>query len=100
MGSHFYLRASRRRLRQPCRGGRTRAAVFEALRALGLRRITCVHDRPNWAAPLVDDWIEADSVAWSPPTLDAVRSQVSDLDGVMTYDDYSVIVAAHLAKGF
>ena len=78
-------------------GGVKRRPVLEALRALGLRRVTCLHDRPNWAAPLVDEWIEADSVTWSPATLDLVRSRVRDLDGVLTYDDYSVVVAAQLA---
>lgn len=78
-------------------GGVKRRRVLEALCALGLERITCLHDAPNWAAPYVDDWIVADSVHWSPETLDTVRAHGCRPDGVLTYDDYSVVAAAHLA---
>ena len=39
-----------------------RQPAFERLRSLGLRKIVCLHDAPNWAAPYVDDWIVADSI--------------------------------------
>ncbi len=78
-------------------GGVKRRRVIEALRALGLARITCLHDAPNWAAPFVDDWIEADPVTWDPGTTAVVRRRIGIPDGVLTYDDYSVVVAAQLA---
>lgn len=81
-------------------GGVKRRRVLESLRALGLRRITCLLERPNWAAPYVDDWVEADSVRPSTATVEKVRKEIGRPDGVFTYDDYSVIVAAHLAKSF
>jgi biotin carboxylase len=65
-------------------GGIKRRHVLEALRSLGLRRITCLHDGPSWAAPLVDDWIVADSVRPSEDTTRAVLAQIG-------------LVAAHLA---
>lgn len=81
-------------------GGVKRRRVLEALRGLGLRRITCLHDQQNWAAPYVDDWVIADSVTWSHATLEIVRRTIGRPDAVFTYDDYSVIVAAHLAAAF
>jgi biotin carboxylase len=75
-----------------------RQRVLHALRALGLGRITCVHDRPNWAAPYVDDWIYADPAHPSPATIDLVCACVSRPDGVFTYDDDSVVLAAHIAR--
>lgn len=81
-------------------GGVKRKAVLERVRALGLARITCLHDAVNWAAPYVDDWIEADSVRWSPSTATRVREAIGRPDAVWTYDDYSVVVAAELAAAF
>ena len=81
-------------------GGVKRQRVLAALRALGLGRITCLNDRPNWAARYVDDWIEADPVGPSEATIDRAISRLGRVDGVLTYDDYSTILAAHLAKAF
>lgn len=78
-------------------GGVKRRRVLAALRSLGLGRITCLHDEVNWARPLVDDWIVADSVRPSPATTALVRERIGAPDAVLTYDDYSVVVAAHLA---
>lgn len=81
-------------------GGVKRRRVMEALRALGLARITCLHDGANWAAPYVDDWIVADPVEPSVETVNLVRTRLPRVDGVWTYDDYSVVLAAHLARAF
>lgn len=79
-------------------GGVKRRPVLERVRSLGLARITCLHDTSNWARPYVDDWIDADSVRWSRATLDRVCASIGRPDAVWTYDDYSVIVAAELAR--
>ena len=79
-------------------GGVKRRRVIEALRSLGLGRITCLHNERNWADPYVDDWLEADSVRPSDETVKHVRARLPKLDGVYTYDDYSVIVAAALSE--
>ena len=81
-------------------GGIKRRRVIESLRGLGLRRITCLLEHPNWASPYVDDWVEADSVRPSLATFEKVQTQIGRPDGVFCYDDYSVIVAAHLAHAF
>ncbi len=82
-------------------GGVKRRAVLQALRALGLARIVCLHDEPNWAAPYVDDWILGDSVRPATETFAAVEAYFArhgfQPHGVLTYDEYSVVAAAHLA---
>lgn len=81
-------------------GGVKRRPVLERVRSLGLARISCLHDAPNWASPYVDEWIEADSVRWSPAIAARVREAIGRPDAVWTYDDYSVVVAAELAAVF
>ena len=81
-------------------GGPKRRRVLERLRALGLGRLTILHDQPNWAASYCDEWIAADSSRPSQQTVDTVRARIGRPDGVLTYDDYSVRVAAHLAQAF
>lgn len=83
-------------------GGEKRRRVVETLRALGLARVVCLNDARNWLSPWVDDWILADAVRPSNETLTKVDRYVAAhggarFDGVMTYDDYSVVVAASLA---
>lgn len=48
-------------------GGIKRRRVLESLRALGLRRITCLPEHSNWASPYVDVWVEADAYFDSGP---------------------------------
>ncbi len=82
-------------------GGVKRRAVFEKLRQLGLRRIVCLNDGPNWAAQYVDAWIEADPVRVSGDALDAVNRHMAvhgRFDGVMTVDDYSVVLTSHIVE--
>ena len=79
-------------------GGVKRLHVLQALRALGLDEIICLNDTVNWAAPLVDRWIEADPVKPSAATLRRVKRQAQGIDGVLTWDDYSVELAAAIAQ--
>ncbi len=82
-------------------GGVKRRAVFESMRRLGLGRITCVNEAPNWASPFVDAWIDADPVRPSGGALHAVAQHVASgarVDGVVTFDDYSVVLTAHLVE--
>ncbi|HBQ15908.1 MAG: ATP-grasp domain-containing protein [Sandaracinaceae bacterium] len=81
-------------------GGVKRRRVMEALCALGLGRITCLNDVVNWADAHVDDWILADPTRPSPSTAELVRSRIGRPDAVFTYDDYSVLLTAHLARAF
>lgn len=81
-------------------GGVKRFRVLSRIRGLGLARISCLNDATNWADPLVDDWVLADPVRPSDETASRVRRQVGTPDAVYTYDDYSVVAAAHLAKCF
>lgn len=84
-------------------GGSKRRAVLERLRSLGLRKVVCLNHERNWADPYVDDWILADAVhpgAGGEQALDRYLALHSDLrlDGIMTYDEYSVVLASHLAR--
>jgi len=79
-------------------GGIKRRPVMEALRALGLGRIICLHDERNWAKDFVDDWIDGDPVFPSEETLQMVKKRAGKLDAVYTYDDYSVILTAFLSE--
>lgn len=79
-------------------GGIKRRPVMEALHALGLGRITCLHDERNWAKNFVDDWIDGDPVYPSEETLQLVKRRAGKLDAVYTYDDYSVILTAFLSE--
>lgn len=81
-------------------GGVKRRRVLASLRALGLRRVTCLNDAVNWAEPYVDDWILADPVRPLDSTVALVHERIGRPDAVYTYDDYSVILAAHLASAF
>ena len=81
-------------------GGVKRRRVLARLRELGLERLTILHDAPNWAASYCDEWIDADSSRPAKATLDLVRARIGRPDGVLTYDDYSVRVAAQLAEAF
>ena len=56
-------------------GGIKRRPVMEALRALGLGRIICLHDERNWAKDFVDDWIDGDPVFPSEETLQMVKKR-------------------------
>ncbi|MGN6622679.1 MAG: ATP-grasp domain-containing protein, partial [Candidatus Nitrosocosmicus sp.] len=79
-------------------GGIKRRPVMEALRALGLGRIICLHYERNWAKDFVDDWIDGDPVFPSEETLQIVKKRAGKLDAVYTYDDYSVILTAFLSE--
>ncbi len=79
-------------------GGVKRLHVMQALRALGLAEIICLNDTTNWAAPLVDRWIEADPVRPSAATLARLKREARGIDGVLTWDDYSVELAATIAS--
>lgn len=81
-------------------GGVKRTPVLRAIRELGLGQLVCLMDSPNWAAPLVDRWLLADPVQVSEATLAQVEAMhaVQPFDGVFTYDDYSVVLAATIAR--
>lgn len=84
-------------------GGPKRKNVLTKLRSLGLERIVCLHDAPNWAASAVDEWILADSVHPNGDAIARVDAWLAErpgfrFDGVLTYDEYSVLVAAELAQ--
>lgn len=81
-------------------GGPKRRRVLERLRSLGLQRLTILHDQPNWAASYCDEWISADSARPSDRTVETIQARIGRPDGILTYDDYSVRVAAHLAAAF
>jgi len=59
-------------------GGIKRRPVMEALRALGLGRIICLHDERNWAKDFVDDWIDGDPVFPSEETLQMVKNALGN----------------------
>lgn len=81
-------------------GGLKRTPVMIALRSLGLGRISCLNDVPNWAAPFVDEFIEGSPVMLSRETTEAVLAlhRRAPFDGVFTFDEYSVTCAAQLAE--
>lgn len=83
-------------------GGAKRRPVLAKLRSLGLARIVCLNEERNWADAYVDDWICADAAHPTGETFARVddyleRHPEFRPHGVMTYDEYSVVLAAHLA---
>ena len=84
-------------------GGPKRRNVLQKLCSLGLERIVCLHDAPSWAAFAIDEWILGDSVHAGGDAIARVDAWMAErpgfrFDGVLTYDEYSVIVAAELAR--
>ena len=84
-------------------GGPKRRNVLAKLRSLGLARIVCLHDAPNWASFAIDEWILGDSMHVDGDGIARVESFLRarpgfGFDGVLTYDEYSVLVASTLAR--
>lgn len=81
-------------------GGVKRTPVLGAIRELGLAQVFCLMDSPNWAASLVDGWLVADPVQVTEATLAHVEAThaMQPFDAVFTYDDYSVVLAATIAR--
>lgn len=84
-------------------GGIKRRPVLEALRASGLRQLIILHDEVNWAKPYANRWIDAPSVGTGDAALTALfefqrTHPAIQINGVYTYDEYSVVVAARLAE--
>jgi biotin carboxylase len=84
-------------------GGPARGPVFERIRSLGLARVICLNDARNWAAPYIDDWILANPSDPAGGAVEAVRALLAGshapvFDGVVTFDEFCVQVAADLAE--
>lgn len=74
--------------------------MLTAIRRLGVGRVTCVGEGPNWAAPLVDDWVVVDPMRPVGDLPDKVRRHSGRPDAVLALDDSSVMMAAELAAAF
>jgi biotin carboxylase len=84
-------------------GGPARGPVFERIRSLGLVRVICLNATRNWATPYIDDWILANPSDPAGGAVAAVQELLAGahapvIDGVVTFDEFCVQVAANLAE--
>jgi biotin carboxylase len=83
-------------------GGPTRRPVFEQVSSLGLERVICLDEAINWALPYIDEWILADPI-YAEAAVAAVQIHQANpdslrIDGVITFDEFSVQVSAAIAE--
>lgn len=82
-------------------GGSGRRRVLKSLSNTANLRIVCMSETENWAAPYVSEWLidpMTDHVRGLAHVREYIATHNVHFDGVLSYDEYGVELAAHLAS--